>query len=60
MSYLDGATPTRLGPRPRKSERAPSLSKINLRGEKEKLIEGYYKNSTGESYLLALALGPTL
>lgn len=35
-SYLDGATPTRLGPRPRKSERGPSLSKINLRkGEKE-------------------------
>lgn len=36
MAYLDGATPTRLGPRPRKRERGPSLSKINLRkGKKE-------------------------
>lgn len=38
MSYLDGATPTRLGPRPRKSERGPSLSKINLRGKKKERL----------------------
>lgn len=30
-SYLDGATPTKLGPRPLKSERGPSFSSINLR-----------------------------
>lgn len=28
--YLDGATPTRFGPRPRKSDRGPSFSKIDL------------------------------
>lgn len=29
-SYLEGATPTRFGPRPRKSDRGPSFSKIDL------------------------------
>ena len=33
-SYLDGATPTRLGPKPRNSERGPSFSKINLKTQK--------------------------
>lgn len=28
--YLEGATPTRFGPRPLKSERGPSLSRISL------------------------------
>lgn len=29
-SYLEGATPTKFGPRPLKRERGPSFSKINL------------------------------
>lgn len=29
--YLEGATPTRFGPRPRKSDRGPSFSKIDLK-----------------------------
>lgn len=32
--YLEGATPTRLGPSPLKSERGPSLSRINLERNK--------------------------
>lgn len=39
-SYLDGATPTKLGPRPLKSERGPSFSSINLR-KREKVKTGY-------------------
>jgi hypothetical protein len=30
-AYLEGATPTRLGPRPLNRERAPSFSRINLK-----------------------------
>lgn len=29
-AYLEGATPTKFGPRPLKRERGPSFSKINL------------------------------
>lgn len=38
-NYLDGATPTRFGPRPRNKERGPSFSKIILR-ERESEREG--------------------
>lgn len=29
--YLDGATPTKFGPRPRKSDLGPSFSRIDLK-----------------------------
>ena len=29
-AHLEGATPTRVGPRPRNRERGPSFSRINL------------------------------
>lgn len=34
-AYLEGATPTRLGPRPLNRERAPSFSRINLKTKTE-------------------------
>lgn len=37
--YLEGATPTRLGPRPLKSDRGPSFCNINLKQTKERKTE---------------------
>lgn len=33
--YLEGATPTKLGPNPLNNERGPSFSRITLKREKE-------------------------
>lgn len=33
-TYLDGATPTKFGPKPRKSDFGPSFSKIDLNNKK--------------------------
>lgn len=43
--YLDGATPTKFGPSPRKSDLGPSFSRIDLKiktngGEKKKIVFG--------------------
>lgn len=44
-SYLDGATPTRFGPRPRKSDRGPSFSKIDLQHKGRFFIYLFFFNT---------------
>ena len=56
-AYLDGATPTKFGPKPLKSDFGPSFSKIDLSNKKKdssvkSLGQAY------ESQLTAFPLGP--
>lgn len=41
-AYLEGATPTKFGPKPLKRERGPSFSNINLKTKQKNILLWLY------------------